>query len=116
MRDPDQIEERITYLKGYLQSITNLIQGNYQIMGDVGVLRGDLLLKLGELKGLYWVLEKKEEKEKEEAINRFFEELRKDIEMQKKLQEQERQRLEEETKEVAKLISEAVRKAIHDQQ
>jgi len=115
MRDPDQIQERVIFLKGYLQSITNLIQGNYQIIGDVGVLRGDLLLKLGELKGLYWVLETKEKLEQEQSIHKFFEELRKDIEEQRKLQEQERQRLQEETKKVAELISQEVRKAMRKQ-
>jgi len=116
MKDVDQIEERITYLKGYLQSIANLIQGNYKITGDIAALRGQTLLALGELKGLCWVSEKKEEEEKEEAIHKFFEELRKDIEEQRKVEQEERQRLEEETKEVARLISEAVRRAVHEQQ
>ena len=116
MKTIGEIEERITYLKGYLQSIINLIQGNYKVMGDIAALRGQTLLALGELKALYWVAEKKEQEQREEAVNRFFEELRKDIEEQKKLQEQERQRLEQETKEAAKLIAEAVRKAIHEQQ
>ena len=115
MKTIDQIEERITYLKGYLQSIINLIQGNYKVMGDIAALRGQTLLALGELKALFWVSEKKEEQQKEEAIHKFFEELRKDIEEQKKLQEQERQRLEQETQQAARLIAETIRKAMREQ-
>jgi len=115
MKTIGEIEERITYLKGYLQSIINLIQGNYKVMGDIAALRGQTLLALGELKALFWVSEKKEEQQKEEAIHKFFEELRKDIEEQKKLQEQERQRLEQETQQAARLIAETIRKAMREQ-